>query len=72
MENVSHIEMIANQSGKFHEKERFQENIEPGNMTPNNEREASYKCGKLPGSVGKRSMKMRTIRNCEDAIRELI
>jgi hypothetical protein len=31
MENVSHIEMIANQSGKFHEKERFQENIGHGN-----------------------------------------
>jgi hypothetical protein len=29
-------------------------------------------CSKLPDSVGKRPMKLRTIGNCKDAIRERI
>jgi hypothetical protein len=39
MKDVSSIEMIVNQSGKFHEKESFEENIGHGNRTSDNERE---------------------------------
>jgi hypothetical protein len=41
-QEVSHVEMIASQSAKFHvkEKEGFEENIGHGNRTSDDEREA--------------------------------
>jgi hypothetical protein len=43
MDNISQVEMTANQSGKFDEKDSFAENTGQANMASDKEGEVPYK-----------------------------
>jgi hypothetical protein len=60
MEGISHVKTITNQSRKFHEKERVDENIGYRNRPLDSEREAP---DQLPETVRERWKKVYEIEN---------